>query len=184
MVRDFNVCYLLPGVIPNSCFYRLLCFKSNFYRKRLFLRNQRCFYGEDRKVDGGIRNWCKQKVRIFNYYRVRNAISPNIWPWIYRNEKSRQHVLHEQVISILKAKFLMENVFYTLTLLTFWNYILIMNFYSVMQVLFTLPQFQEQYVKAANDIYESINFDNTGKLWKLVQKPFDISIQRTVKCTR
>jgi len=33
---------------------------------------------------------------------------------------------------------------------------------SVMQVLFTLPQFQEQYVKAANDIYESINFDNTA----------------------
>jgi len=27
---------------------------------------------------------------------------------------------------------------------------------------FTLPQFQEQYVTAANDIYESINFDNTA----------------------
>ena len=40
-----------------------------------------------------------------------------------------------------------------------------------MQVLFTLPQFQEQYVKAANDIYESINFDNTGKLWKLQNNP-------------
>ena len=140
-----------------------------FYRKRLFFRNQRCCYGEDRKVDGWIRNWCKQKVRIFNYYRVRNAISPNIWPWIYRNEKSRQYVLHEQVISILKVKFLVENVSYLNLADLLKLYPNNEFFYSVMQVLFTLPQFQEQYVKAANDIYESINFDNTGKLWKLVQ---------------
>ena len=33
-----------------------------------------------------------------------------------------------------------------------------------MQVLFTLPQFQEQYVKAASETFNSINFDNTGTL--------------------
>jgi len=33
---------------------------------------------------------------------------------------------------------------------------------SVMQVLFTLPKFQEQYVKTAKDIFESINFDNAA----------------------
>ena len=34
---------------------------------------------------------------------------------------------------------------------------------SVMQVLFTLPNFQDQYVKAAREIFESINYDNSGK---------------------
>jgi len=33
---------------------------------------------------------------------------------------------------------------------------------SVMQVLFTIPNFQDQYVKAATEIFESTNFDNTG----------------------
>ena len=36
-------------------------------------------------------------------------------------------------------------------------------FFSVMQVLFTLPNFQDQYVKAAREIFESINYDNSGK---------------------
>ena len=32
-----------------------------------------------------------------------------------------------------------------------------------MQVLFTIPNFQDQYVKDATKIFESTNFDNTGK---------------------
>lgn len=33
---------------------------------------------------------------------------------------------------------------------------------SVMQVLFTLPNFQDQYVKASREIFESINYDNSA----------------------